>query len=96
MAKLNKKQLEKAHKQLKTDARMRIAERGVLQFRADEETILAVMAAADKANIPVSAMLRQWVQERLQIQKSREKTPDLVQRVSVLEQAVNDIQQRLQ
>ncbi len=96
MAKLDKRQLEKAHEDLKTAARKRIAERGVLQFRADEETILAVIAAADKANMPVGAMLRQWVQEKLQIEKARKKAPDLVQRVSILEQAVNDIQQRLQ
>lgn len=95
MAKLDKEQLEKAHKELKSDARKRIAERGVLQFRADEGTILAVMAAADKANMPVGAMLRQWVQEKLQLNNARHKSPDLVQRVSILEQAVNDIQQRL-
>lgn len=96
MAKLDKRQLAKAHKDLEGDARKRIAERGVLQFRADEETILAVIAAADKADMPVGAMLRQWVQEKLQIENVREKAPDLVQRVSVLEQAVTDLRQRLQ
>lgn len=96
MAKLEKKQLKKAHKELKDDARKRIAERGVLQFRADEETIFAIMEAADKAGVPVGAMLRQWVQEKLQIENAHEKAPDLVQRVSILEQAVTDLQHRLQ
>lgn len=96
MAKLDKKQLDKAHNELKNDARQRIAERGVLQFRADEETILAVMAAADKANIPVGTMLRQWVQEKLQVEDAHDREPDLVQRISILEQAVTDLQQRLQ
>lgn len=96
MANLNKKRLEKAHKELNGDARKRIAERGVLQFRADEETILAVMSAADKVNMPVGAMLRQWVQEKLHIESAGKKAPDLVQRVSVLEQAITDLRQRLQ
>ena len=96
MAKLDKKQLAKAHKELKSDARQRIAERGVLQFRADAETIRAVMVAAEKANVPVGSLLRQWVQEKLQIDKAHKKAPDLVQRVSILEKAVTDLQQRLQ
>ncbi len=95
MAKLNKKQLEKAHKELKDDARQRVAERGILQFRADSETILAVMTAADKAQMPIGALLRQWVQEKLQIENARIKAPDLVQRVSILEQAITDLQKRL-
>jgi hypothetical protein len=96
MAKLDKKQLEKVHKELKNDARQRIAERGVLQFRADTELVMAVLAAADKAKIPVGALLRQWVQEKLQIENAKRKAPDLVQRVSTLEQAVDDLQQWLQ
>ena len=44
----------------------------------------------------VGAMLRQWVQEKLQLENARKKSPGLVQRVSILEQAVNDIQERLQ
>lgn len=96
MAKLDKEQLGKAHAELKNEARKRIAERGVLQFRADSETIMAVLTAADKACMPVGALLRRWVQEKLQIERAHEKAPDLVQRVSVLEQAVTDLQQRLE
>lgn len=95
MAKLDKKQLEKAHKELNSDARKRIAERGILQFRADEETILAVMTAADKAKMPVGAILRQWVQEKLQIENARAKAPDLIERVAILEQVVTDLRQKL-
>lgn len=96
MAKLSKKQLEKAHKELKEDARQRVAERGILQFRADPETILAVMTEADKAQVPVGALLRQWVHEKLQIEITRKKAPNLVERVSILEKAINKLQQRLQ
>ena len=95
MAKLSKKQLEKAHLELKDDARQRVAERGILQFRADPETILAVMVAADKAQIPVGSLLRQWVQEKLQLETASEKSPDLIQRVTVLEQTVTDLKRRL-
>jgi hypothetical protein len=40
MAKLNSKELQNAHADLKTDARQRIAERGILQFRADLDSRL--------------------------------------------------------
>ncbi len=96
MARLNAKQLEKAHKELKDDARERIAERGVLQFRADPQTVMAVLDAADKANMPVGALLRQWVQEKVMLGTAEKKAPDLVQRVKSLEEAVTDLRQKLQ
>jgi hypothetical protein len=96
MAKLNSKQLQKAHADLKNDARQRIAERGILQFRADPETVLAVLDAADKQNVPVGALLRQWIQEKLMLDTSTKKAPDLIERVSFLEEAVTDLRQKLQ
>ena len=96
MAKLNSKQLQKAHEDLKSDARQRIAERGVLQFRADPETVLAVLDAADKQNMPVGALLRQWVQEKLMLDTASPKAPNLVERVTFLEEAVTDLRQKLQ
>lgn len=95
MAKLNAKQLQKAHADLKQDARQHVAERGVLQFRADPETVLAVLDAADKQNMPVGALLRQWVQEKLMLDSAKDKAPDLVERVTFLEEAVTDLRQRL-
>jgi hypothetical protein len=95
MAKLNSRQLQKAHADLKNDARQRIAERGILQFRADAETVLAVLDAADKQNVPVGALLRQWVQEKLMLTGAEEKAPDLVERISVLEEAVSDLRRKL-
>jgi hypothetical protein len=96
MAKLNSKQLQKAHKDLQSDARQRVAERGVLQFRADPETVLAVLDAADKQNMPVGALLRQWVQEKLMLDSAAQKAPDLIERVTFLEEAVTDLRQKLQ
>ena len=93
MAKLNAKQLESAHTELKADARERVVERGLLQFRADADTVKAVLQAADERNMPVGSMLRQWVQERLFVEHG--KGPDLVQRVTLLEEAVTDLQQKL-
>ena len=96
MAKLNSKQLQKAHADLQSDARQRVAERGVLQFRADPETVLAVLDAADKQNMPVGALLRQWVQEKLMLDSASQKAPDLIERVAFLEEAVTDLRQKLQ
>ncbi|MBP9092428.1 hypothetical protein KBI23_15480 [bacterium] len=88
MAKLSSKQLEEAHESLRDEARQRIADRGVLQFRADPQTILAVLAASDKAKMPVGAMLRQWVQEKVMLEQVTEKAPDLIERVTFLETKV--------
>ncbi|MBS2010086.1 MAG: hypothetical protein JST01_23760 [Cyanobacteria bacterium SZAS TMP-1] len=96
MAKLTSKQLEAAHADLQKDARQRIADRGILQFRADPETVLAVLDAADKENLPVGALLRQWVQEKLMLETATKKAPDLVERVSFLEEAVTDLRKKLQ
>ena len=96
MARLTSKQLEAAHADLQKDSRQRIADRGILQFRADSETVLAVLDAADKANLPVGALLRQWVQEKLMLEASTQKAPDLVERVSFLEEAIIDLRQQLQ
>jgi hypothetical protein len=54
------------------------------------------MDAADKQNMPVGALLRQWVQERLILDTASEKAPDLIQRVSFFEDAVTDLRQRSQ
>ena len=95
MARLNAKELDKAHKELKAEARERVAERGILQFRADPETIKAVLQAADEQNMPVGAMLRQWVQEKLMLEIGKRKAPDLVQRVITLEDAITRLQRKL-
>jgi len=95
MAKLNAKQLKKAHSDLQDDARQRIAERGILQFRADPETVLAVMSAAEQQNMPVGALLRKWVQEKLMVDSAKEKSPDLIERIAVLEETVNYLCKRL-
>jgi hypothetical protein len=95
MAKLNAKELDKAHKELKAEARQRIAERGILQFRADPETVKAVLQAADEQNMPVGAMLRQWVQEKLMLETGKRKAPDLVQRIITLEETVSKLKRKL-
>lgn len=95
MTKLNASELNSAHKELKNDARQRVAERGVLQFRADPETVQAILQAADERNLPVGAMLRQWVQERLMLETGMQKSPDLVQRIVMLEAAVTRLQRKL-
>jgi hypothetical protein len=94
MARLNAKELDNAHRELKVEARQRIAERGILQFRADPETVKAVLQAADEQNMPVGAILRQWIQEKLILEVSKKKAPDLVQRVISLEAAITKLQKK--
>ncbi|MCC6976922.1 MAG: hypothetical protein IT343_01275 [Candidatus Melainabacteria bacterium] len=95
MSKLNQKELKKAHKDLQIDARQRVAERGVLQFRADKETILAILDAADRRKMPVGALLREWIQNKLVLEDAYRKSPDLLERITVLEQTVSYLQKKL-
>lgn len=71
MSKLDKNQLQKAHDNLKVAARKRVSKRGILQFRADSDLVLAVMNAADKEGLPVGKLLRKWVQEKLQLESGQ-------------------------
>jgi hypothetical protein len=95
MAKLTPKELQAAHKELKSGARKRIAERGILQFRADASTITAVLEAAEAAQIPVGALLRQWIQEKLMIDIASRKAPDLLDRVAALEKQVAELRKKV-
>lgn len=95
MAKLNPDELTRAQKRMRDEARKRVIERGLLQFRADPEIMKAVLEAADARKIPVGSLLRQWVQERLTQENAMQKAPDLVQRVKQLEDTVTKLQQKL-
>ena len=95
MAKLNSDEMDRAHKKIKAEAKQRVVERGLLQFRADPETVKAVLQAADKQNMPVGALLRQWIQDRLMLDTAKQNAPDLVQRVTMLEDAIAGIQKKL-
>jgi len=94
MAKWNADELAQARKTLQAEARQRTAERGVLQFRADPETIKGVMRAAEEQQVPIGTLLRLWVQERLASMHFTPGEPDLVRRVTLLEEAVNELLSR--
>lgn len=95
MARLNPDGLTPAQRNMKTEARRRVIERGLLQFRADRELMTAVLETADALQIPVGSLVRLWVQERVNLEQTRQKAPDLVQRVEKLEQAVTKLQRKL-
>ena len=95
LAKLNPEELDRANKKLKDYSRKRVAERGVLQFRAAPETVLAVLDAAEKNKMSVGALLREWVQEKLTVENAYLKAPDLLERVTNLEEAVSILQKKL-
>lgn len=95
MARLNPDELTRAQRNMRTEARRRVIERGLLQFRADPEIMTAVLETADSLQIPVGSLLRMWVQERLNLEQANRKAPDLVQRVEKLEGAVAKLQRKL-
>ncbi len=57
--------------------------------------ILAVISIAEEREIAVGKLLRQWIEERLEIEQVTKKTPDLLERLSVLEETVSYLTKKL-
>lgn len=63
-----KPDLKKRIQKTQQEARARIAKRGVMRFRCTENDILRLNEFAAQNGLPVGAMMRQWVLERLQVE----------------------------
>lgn len=87
--------MNKARKDLQNEARQRVAKRGILQIRTNPETILAVISIAEEREIAVGKLLRQWIEERLELEQVTKKTPDLLERLTVLEETVSYLTKKL-
>ncbi len=57
LSELNRKRL----KQMKRECRRRVVERGIVQFRADEEMMEQLLQISDYKKVPVGALVRQWL-----------------------------------
>jgi len=51
---------------LRAEAKKRVAMRGTVQFRLDEEMMLELMRVADEKKLPVGSLVRMWVAEHLE------------------------------
>lgn len=70
-------------KKLEKQARQRILDRGKLEFRVEPELLSAILDLAKQRNMPVGPMIREWVSERLTLERkgSRSKTQlDVIER----------------
>ncbi len=65
MAKLSKEELEKRMQQTAQTARNKIAQKEHVQFRMEPEKIQRLFEISAKKQQPVSALLRDWVSERI-------------------------------
>jgi len=65
MTRAQEQKMERLKAKGKAESREKIIERGILQFRADEETIADVLDAAHKEMMPVGTLLKKWVKEKL-------------------------------
>lgn len=65
--KLEKKKMTASERAKKTQAaaRKRIIERGIVQFRADEEIMDLLLRVATHKRMPYGVMCRAWVVEKL-------------------------------
>lgn len=63
--KKTKPSLAEQMQRTKEQAKKEVAFRGVVQYRVDEETMLRLMAIADKKKVPFGVLARMWMVERL-------------------------------
>jgi hypothetical protein len=87
---LSKNELALAKQNAKKAARKAVVERGLFQFRLDADTYNALLDLAQKQRLPVSAMVRAWVEERLTVELS-EGEPSAPLLLSRIEQSVQQL-----
>lgn len=76
-----KKMLEKG----RIEARKRVIERGIVQFRADPELMAKLLEISEQRRIPLGTMVRNWTADRLDQEQSQLPASDvntLVERIS--------------
>lgn len=62
-----KRMLEKG----RAEARKRVIERGLVQFRADPDTMRQMLEISEHRGVPLGTMLREWVKDRLRYEQAK-------------------------
>lgn len=75
----------------RVEARNRVIERGVVQFRADPDMMKELLEISEARRVPLGTMLREWVGDRLR----HEKDPNVHQGASRYADFVNQLSERL-
>lgn len=57
--------LRKVLEKGRLEARKRVIERGLVQFRADEDMMRQLLEISEHRGIPLGTMLREWIKDRL-------------------------------
>ena len=65
---MNKTDLKKRSELMTKAAQENVANRGIMQFRAEPEDIAALYKLATKRKQRISTMIREWVLERLELE----------------------------
>jgi hypothetical protein len=63
-----RKMLEKG----RNEARQKVIERGIVQFRADPDLMEKLLLFSEKQKIPLGTMVRNWIDERLNSEQKNE------------------------
>src|SRR5271163_3619268 len=79
-----RKMLEKG----RDEARRRVIERGIIQFRADPELMAALLEISEHRRIPLGTIIRNWVAERLESERTEEPTVNIVSLAEKISAAV--------
>jgi hypothetical protein len=53
----------------RAEARRRVIDRGLVQFRADSDTMEKLLEVSEHRGIPLGTMVREWIKERLKNQE---------------------------
>ncbi len=85
--------LKKRIQKTQEEARARLAKRGVMRFRCTENDILRLNEFAAQNGVPVGAMMRKWVLERLEQEEDGMKTGALLR--TDISQKMNNFERRL-
>lgn len=67
-----KKMLEKG----RAEARKRVVDRGIVQFRADPEMMQELLEISENRRVPLGTMLREWIGYRLRQEHDQSENQD--------------------
>jgi hypothetical protein len=76
MPKMSREELDRRKAQTGERARAEVAKTEIMQFRLDAESIERLYAQSAKCKLPVGAMVRQWVLERLAKEEAHTSSAD--------------------
>ena len=74
MARMTKEELARRKSEMTARARAEVAKTEIVQFRIDADNISKLYEHAARVKMPIGAMVRKWVMDRLEVEEKGEQT----------------------